>query len=272
MTRNVCVSIAGAALLLGFWSFVLGQNAPKLLPWNNPGLGQASALLTPAMKGAAPKRDLTGVWDAGRAGIGPRGFEASALTEWGQQVSKTHKSGDGSRMSPITEINDPLSTLGDPAGFPRLLLFELRPVQIVQAPNEILMLYMFEKRWRVIWTDGRELPKNPEPRWYGYSTGHWEDDSTFVADTVGMTDRTWLDNAGNPHSDELRVTERYHRVDKSTMELTVTINDPKTYKAAWTPRDKMKLNILPPNIDLMEMIPSASEAAEYRRYFADRSQ
>ena len=99
----------------------------------------------------------------------------------------------------MAEINDPLSTLGDPSGFPRLVTYELRPLQIVQTSNQVLMLYMFEKRYRVIWTDGRALPKNPDPRWYGYSVGRWEDDYTFVVETVGMDDRTWLDNSGDPH-------------------------------------------------------------------------
>ncbi len=259
-------------LLPAICSWLFAQDPPRLVPWNNPGLGQAPALLSPAMQGPAPKRDLSGIWDAGRAGIAPRGFATAPLTAWGEQISKTHKSGDGARMAPITEINDPLSTLGDPAGFPRLLLFELRPFQIVQTPHQILILYMFEKRWRVIWTDGRPLPADPEPRWYGYSTGHWEDDYTFVAETVGMTDRTWLDNAGNPHSTELRVQERYHRLNRSTLELTVTIQDPKTYTAPWTPRDRTRLTLLPSNMDLMEMIPSASEAASYKKLFAEPSQ
>jgi hypothetical protein len=92
------------------------------------------------------------------------------------------------------------------------VLYELRPFQIVQTPNQVLILYMFEKRWRVIWTDGRPLPKDPDPRWYGYSVGHWEDDTTFVVNTIGTDERTWLDNAGNPHSAELKVEERYHRI------------------------------------------------------------
>ena len=50
----------------------------------------------------------------------------------------------------------------------REVLYELRPFQVVQTPNQVLILYMFEKRWRVIWTDGRPLPKDPDPRWYGY--------------------------------------------------------------------------------------------------------
>ena len=155
--------------------------------------------------------------------------------------------------------------MGDPAGFPRNLLFELRPFQVVHTPNQVLMLYMFEKRLRTIWTDGRELPKDPDPRWYGYSVGRWEDDSTFVVDTIGLDEKTWLDNAGNPHSNDMRVEERYHRVNMNTMELTVTIDDPKAYTKPWVGRNKLPLRLMPANVDLMEMISSATEAQDYKK-------
>jgi hypothetical protein len=158
--------------------------------------------------------------------------------------------------------------MGDPEGFPRNLLFELRPFQIVQTPNQVLTLYMFEKRFRVIWTDGRQLPKDPDPRWYGYSVGKWEDDDTFVVQSNGTDERTWLDNAGSPHSAEMRVEERYHRVNMNTMELTVTIDDPKAYTKPWVARNKLGLRLMPRDTDLMEMIPSATEAAEYKKVFA----
>jgi hypothetical protein len=138
-------------------------------------------------------------------------------------------------------------------------------------PNKVLMLYMFEKRWRVIWTDGRQLPTGPDPRWYGYSVGHWEDDYTFVVNSNGTDERTWLDNAGNPHSDQLKVEEHYHRVDRNTIELTVILDDPKTYTRPWTARDKLKLTLVPSNTDLMEMIPSASEAAAVKSIYADEA-
>jgi hypothetical protein len=236
--------------------------------WNSPGLAQSPNQPTQQTAAPAPKRDLTGIWDAGGQGIGARGYPTSPLTPWGEAKGKTHKSGDGIRQVPIEEINDPLSTLADPSGFPRNLLFELRPFQVVHTPNSVLMLYMWEKRWRVIWTDGRQLPKDPDPRWYGYSVGRWEDDTTLVVETIGMDERTWLDNAGNPHSDQMRVTERYARTSQNTMQLTVTIDDPKAYTKPWTPRNNLNLRLLPPDTDLMEMIPSASEALEYRKVFA----
>ena len=239
----------------------------QMKPWNNPGLsGQPSG---PA--GPAPRRDLSGTWDAGDAGIQPTGHVAAPFTARGEQMAKANNPGNGSRLVQVTDDNDPLSTMGDPTGFPRIVLYELRPFQIVQTSNQVLILYMFEKRWRVIWTDGRALPTNPDPRWYGYSVGRWIDDSTLVVNTVGTDDRTWLDNAGNPHSNSLRVEERYHRVNRQTMELTVTLDDPVVYTKPWVAVDKMKINLMPDGSDLMEMIPSASEAAAYKRVIASKA-
>src|SRR5580658_10197239 len=98
---------------------------------------------------------------------------------------------------------------------------------IVQTPTRMLWWNQFYTVFRTIWTDGRELPKDPIPRYYGYSVGRWVDDYTFVVETVGLDERTWLDNAGRPHSSELKVEERYHRIDHDNVELTVTIDDPK---------------------------------------------
>jgi len=240
----------------------------QMKPWNNAGLtGPPVASSAPA-----PRRDLSGIWDAGQRGIQPTGYNvASLFTARGEQMAKANKPGNGPRIADVSEDNDPLSTLGDPAGFPRIVLYELRPFQIVQTPNQVLMLYMFEKRWRVIWTDGRALPKDPDPRWYGYSVGRWEDDYTLVVQSAGMDDRTWLDNAGNPHSTSLHVEERYRRIDQNTMELTVTIDDPVMYTKPWTPLTQLPIRLMPNDTDLMEMIPSASEAAAYRREIASQA-
>jgi hypothetical protein len=240
-------------------------------PWNNSGIAQSPNPERIGPAGPAPRRDLTGIWDAGPAGISGPGHTGSPFTPLGQKAASTLRPGNGPRIAPVDENTDPLSQLGDPAGFPRILLYEFRPVQMVQTPNSVLMLYMFEKRWRVIWTDGRALPKDPDPRWYGYSVGRWEDDQTFVVQTVGMDERTWLDNAGNPHSADLRVEERYHRVNERLLELTVTIDDPAMYTKPWTPRNKLPLLLQPPGTDFMEMIPSASEAAAYKKVIASQT-
>jgi hypothetical protein len=248
--------------------FASALTSAQMKPWNNAGLAPG----VPAGPSApAPRRDLSGTWDAGTGGIQPTGHIAAPFTARGEQMARANKPGNGTRIVSVTDDNDPLSTMGDPTGFPRIVLYELRPFQIVQTPNQVLMLYMFEKRWRVIWTDGRALPTDPDPRWYGYSVGRWVDDYTLVVQTVGTDDRTWLDNAGNPHSNSLRTEERYHRVNQGTLELTVTLDDPLVYTKPWMPIDKLTIRLMPNGTDLMEMIPSASEAAAYRRVIASQA-
>ena len=259
--RTVVFIVASIAV------FTSALTRAQMKPWNN------AALTGPPAESSAPapRRDLSGTWDAGGGGVQPTGHVAAPFTARGEQMARANKPGNGTRIVSVTDDNDPLSTMGDPTGFPRIVLFELRPFQIVQTPNQVLMLYMFEKRWRVIWTDGRALPTNPDPRWYGYSVGRWEDDYTFVVQTVGTDDRTWVDNAGNPHSNNLRTEERYHRVNQGTLELTVTLDDPLVYTKPWTPLDKLAIRLMPNGTDLMEMIPSASEAAAYRRVIASQA-
>jgi len=241
------------------------QNAAPA-PWNSlsiPPKGQ------PAPSAPAPRRDISGVWDAFGAGIQPGGVKShAAFTPLGEKMAKTYKPGDGPRKVTLGEINDPLDGC-DAAGFPRNLFFELRPVEIAQIPNQVLMLYEYQKVWRVIWTDGRALPKDPEPRWYGYSVGHWEGDDTFVVETVGMDERTWLDNAGDPHSSDMRVQESYHRADHDTLEVSVKIDDPKAYAGPWLGLNKFALRLQPADFDIREMICVPSEAEAYKKEVAD---
>jgi len=130
------------------------------------------------------------------------------------------------------EGNDPVSTC-EPLGYPRdLWEANLRPFEFIQAPDRVLQHMQYHDLWRTIWTDGRQLPKNPDPAWNGYSVGRWEGD-TFVVESNGYDDRTWLDHFGNPHSDQMHLVERYKRVNIDTLELDMTLTDPKTYTAPW---------------------------------------
>ena len=100
--------------------------------------------------------------------------------------------------------------------------------RIVQSPTVVALLYEGGMgRYRQIYVDGRKLPKDPNPTWLGYSVGHWEDD-TLVVESAGFNDRTWLDRAGHPHSENLRVIERFWRVDFGHMRFQITYNDPET--------------------------------------------
>jgi hypothetical protein len=228
----------------------------------------------------APKRDISGIWEpVNRSGIQGRGAAAMPAdgkpehevpyTPAGLAAFKKNRPSNGPTEVSAADENDPAHTC-DPQGFPRENLFELRATQFMQAPQQVVMLYTYGKIWRTIWTDGRALPKDPDPRWFGYSVGQWKDDTTFVVQTNGMDERTWIDNAGRPHSDELRVEEQYHRVDRNTMELTMTIDDPKFYSKPWVALNKMRLELKPANTDIEEMLCSPSEIADYNRRHAAR--
>ena len=103
------------------------------------------------------------------------------------------------------------------------------------APNRIIIAHEQQRVWREIWMDGRALPKEvdaagtPESRYYGYSVGRWDGDYTFVIDTTGVDERTWLDEDGYPRSSFAHIQERYTRVDQYNVPLTVTVDDPKYY-------------------------------------------
>jgi hypothetical protein len=264
----------------------------KIDKWNSVPLhGSAYTGLKPT---PAPRRDLSGVWDAtGDAGIGPPpGIQATGANEHkavlpdnisppggepderhipnplpytplGEATLESHKpTGLGVRSVPAVEGNDPVD-ICDPPGFPRMDLSEFRTLEIVQTEDKVLILNQFFRTWRTVWTDGRELPTDPEPRFYGYSVGKWVDDYTFVVQTVGMADRTWLDNAGRPHSSELKVEERFHRVDEDHMELTLTIDDPKMYAKPWLALNKFPLRRQPHGFDVREMYCSPSDYLDY---------
>jgi hypothetical protein len=217
---------------------------------------------------SAPRHDISGTWDPGDNGIGQLGARAVPedgnpahrlpYTPAGQEALKLNKPSNTIRAVLPAETNDPVVTC-DPQGMPREDLYEMRTTQIIQMPEKIFLLYTFGKVWRVIWTDGRELPKDLEPRWYGYSVGKWVDDYTLVVQTTGLDERTWIDRAGRPHSDALRVEERFHRVDRDHLELSVTIDDPKMYAKPWVALDKLSFNLQPPNFDIREMLCSPSE-------------
>jgi hypothetical protein len=260
-----CVVSLGGVLVVS--SCALAQTQTSPLP-NRSSNSLYNKLGDTGTGGPAPRRDLTGFW-AGL--VVPKLNAVPPLTPWGQEQFLLHKN---TGEVPVAESNDP-SKGCDPLGFPRNMLFMTRGIAFAQMPGRVLELFQYDRLWREIWTDGRDLPKNvggtsadaPDPRWYGYSVGHWDGDYTFVVDTVGTDERSWLDNDGHPHSIDLRVQELYKRVDHNTMEVTITIDDPKTYTKPfvitkanykWIPRQ-----------DFEEQLCVPSEEAEYLKIIGD---
>jgi hypothetical protein len=186
----------------------------------------------------APVHDLNGVWmlrnpDSMRSFAGATFTkEEPELTPWAQTKYKEAKASNGGVYT-LATTNDPVLTKCDPPGLPRVY-FHPYPFEFIHTPKYTLMLYEYDHTNRRIYTDGRSLPDDPDPTWMGYSVGHWEGDTTLVVETVGFNDKTWLDRLGHPHSTQLRVTERFRRVDRDHLQVDITMQDPKALAKPWS--------------------------------------
>jgi len=251
--------------------------------WNRPPI-------EPTNRKPAPKRNLTGMWGTLGAGSGIQaggvqlkpnnGKPENALpyTPYGLELYKSHKALEGADAVLPVQTNDPRNKC-EPLGIPRYNHYNLRLTQIFQDDYKVAILYHYDNRWRIIWTDGRPLPKVldgaveldgqiREQRFFGYSVGKWLDDYTFQADTVGTMpeDRVWLDSTGRPISDQIHVTETFHRISADEMEWSETIDDPKIYTKPWETL-KMPLRLQDPRTDIMEYYCSPVEAENYNKRF-----
>jgi hypothetical protein len=130
------------------------------------------------------------------------------------------------------------------------------PRKIIQAPREIVILYEGNGGIRQIFTDGRPLPANdPQPWWFGYSTGKWVGDS-LVVETSGFRDGGWLDVNGSPLTDAGKMTERFRRVNYGTLEMELTVDDAKAYTRPWTVKMMQRLM---PDDELIEFVCQENE-------------
>ena len=105
--------------------------------------------------------------------------------------------------------------------------------KVVQVPGLLVMLNEFNASYRQIFTDGRPLPVDPQPSWNGYSSGRWQGD-TLVVGTAGFRDDLWLDMSGSPMTGAAKMTERLRRPNYGTLEIELTVDDPKAYTRPWT--------------------------------------
>jgi hypothetical protein len=181
--------------------------------------GRASKVALPRLADGHP--DFSGVWSGrGHANLGsdlPGGI--APFTDAGRAAFAA------ARMQ------------YDPTGFCLLpgvtrLTNSPYPIEIIQGPNRLAILYEYMRTFRIIPTDARAHSKDPNPNFFGETVGKWDGD-TLVADVIGFNDRTWLDAAGNPHTEELHLTERYALADSQHLIYEVTIDDPKFYTQPW---------------------------------------
>jgi hypothetical protein len=216
---------------------------------------QQGGAARPQMRGPAPPvpgpphdpHDLAGIWD-GRRGYGGATFRGPApqLTEWGQQQLKLAKPSNNGAYS-LKETNDPILTACLPTGTPRIYLQPV-PMQVIPTPKEVILLYEHDHTVRYVFIDGRKHPEDITPTYMGHSIGRWDGD-IFVVDTVGFNEKTWLDRTGQPHSDQLHVVERFHRIDQNNLELDITMEDPKALAKPWNVHFGFALH---PDWDILE--------------------
>jgi hypothetical protein len=226
---------------------------------------------SPNLEGPVPRTregrpDLSGIWEnvrrnnnenaAGASGNAPSVESGPPLARF-SDIAANMKDGlpirpwaqelKSQRMAENSKDNPDAHCL--PIGYMQFHLHP-QPRKIIQTPDVIVMLYESNYGVRQIFTDGRPLPENAIPWWYGYSVGHWEND-TLVVESRHFKDDGWLDVNGSPLTDEATVTERFTRVNYGNMRIDVTIDDPKAYTAPFTVRVNHQIML---DTDLLEFI------------------
>jgi len=125
-------------------------------------------------------------------------------------------------------------TKGYLPGVPRIMYMPF-PFQIFQTPDQIVMVFEYDRGVRNIYTNGTPHPRGPLNWWLGDSRGRWEG-NTLVVDVVYFTDQTWFDRAGNFHSDALHLVERFTLAGPDHINYEVTVEDPNVFTRPWTMR------------------------------------
>jgi hypothetical protein len=203
--------------------------------------GAASQSQKSSTSAAFDPHDLRGVWfdDHPRPNTVMERYwayeftkEEPPMTEWGLAQYKAAKPSFGPHAVPVAETNDPMYHTCVPLGFPHIYLYPL-PLQIVQTPSEVIMLFEWDSLRHHIYTDGRGHDSALGPSWMGDAIGRWEGD-TLVVDTVNVNDKTWLDRIGHPHTEQLHVIERIRRIDHDHLVNDITFEDPKAYTKPWS--------------------------------------
>ena len=244
---------AGLVAICGVISPVLSAQWPSYPtpqvpkgPDGKPNLG------APAPRTADGKPDLSGIWEnfgqgrtsGGISGTGGAPLESGALPTFLSQFFDIGTRVTGGlpfqpwaaelrkkRMADNSKDNPDAHCL--PMGNMQLHTHP-QPRKIIQAPTVLVLLYEGNAGIRQIFTDGRPLPNNdPQPWWYGYSTGRWDGD-TLIVETRNFRDGGWLDVFGSPLTDAGKMTERFRRPAFGSLEIEITVDDPKAYTRPWT--------------------------------------
>jgi len=237
--------LSSAAVVAVLASHLSTTAAAQWLNYPTPGTPRlpdgTPNLSAPAPRTADGKPDLSGVW----RGAGPlyrfniaQDLRPEDVQPWAAALFLARVR-DSRKDSPLARCL--------PVSVPFHNFFNM--TKIVQTPGLMVILYESPNSpHRIVFTDGRDLPKDPNPTWLGYSVGRWEED-TLVVTTAGFNDKGWLDSAGHPQTESLRITERLQRRDFGHMDFEMTIDDPKVFTRPFTVKRE---RLLAPDTELLE--------------------
>ena len=236
---------------------VLVTSVPVIAQWlkvTTPGVPRLADgkpnMTAPAPKLPDGKPDLSGIWNPNPKYLRDLASDLKPgdvqMQPWAEKIFNERKAGLHSHLEPDANCL--------PQGVPKLDAAPV-PWKLVQLPGEVVILYEAFTQYRQIFLDGRQLPKDPNPTWLGYSVGRYEGD-TLVVETSGFNGKAWLDQAGHPGTESLHVTERYRRKDFGHLEIEITINDPKAYNKPWTAKEDPILMV---DTELLEFICNENE-------------
>ena len=243
-TARVQIQSGNMQIRLGGWLIFAAAGAAFCLLTVMPSPAQAPAYKAPKTKDGKP--DLNGIWQAmneanwdirphaasqgpvfslGAAYSSPAGL---GVVEGGDipykpEAAAKQKANYTDRLKLDPEVKCYMG------GVPRSTYMPY-PFQIVQGTDTMMFVYEFAGAVRVI--NMKAPTKAPADSWMGWSNGHWEGDS-LVVDVTSLNDQTWFDRAGNWHSDQLHVIERYTRIGPDALQYEATIDDPKVFTRQW---------------------------------------
>jgi hypothetical protein len=227
LSTTVIVFVAFTCTVSAQWSY-RDPNAPRAAD----GSVNVNA---PTPRTATGAVDLSGLWQTDTK----YNFNLAAdlkpgdviMTPWAEALYQERRDSNGK--------DDP-EGFCMPPGFPRVNGVPF-PQKIVQLPEAIVILYETRTTFRQIFLDSHHtLPKDPQPTWMGYSRGRWDGD-TLIVETTGFNDKTWLDDAGHPHTEDMKVTERFRRPSFGRLLVQITIEDPRAYVKPWTVTQEFQL-------------------------------
>jgi hypothetical protein len=242
--RTISLALVFTASAVAQWLNLPTPGIPRT-PDGKPNLA------APAPRTTDGKPDLSGVWTK----VSPKysrniaaDLKPGDVQPWAEKLVQERQEDLGKDYMNVhcLPLGPGYTTAGDSTGAEQM--------KIIQTPAEIIILNP-DLTYRQIYMDGRALETNPNPDWMGYSVAHWDGD-TLVVESFGFNDRTWLDHDGHPHSEALRMTERYSRRNFGNMDVEVTFSDPMVYARPFTVKVRAELA---PDTEMIEWV--CNEAA-----------